>query len=141
MRYDRFWAKVNRTAGDGCWEWNSHLNRTGYGQYFHEGRAVLAHRYAYEDAVGPIPAGMVIDHLCRNHSCVRPDHLEAVTQQTNLLRGNTKASQNANKTHCPHGHEYTPENTYTPPSGSRMCRTCRHTRKQQARTKANRLVP
>jgi hypothetical protein len=65
---------------------------------------------------------MTIDHLCRNTSCVRPDHLEVVTREENALRG----SRNAAKTHCDRGHEFTPENTYVPPSRDhRACRECR----------------
>lgn len=42
----------------------------------------------YEQEVGPIPEGLAIDHLCRQTSCVRPDHLEAVTYAENLHRSN-----------------------------------------------------
>jgi hypothetical protein len=81
---------------------------------------VLAHRMAYELARDPIPAGLVIDHLCRNKRCVNPSHLEAVEQRVNLLRGET----NSAKTHCINGHEFTPDNTYMW-QGKRSCRACR----------------
>lgn len=71
---------------DGCWEWGGSRLRSGYGNLHHEGRTLLAHRAFYELLVGPIPEGFQIDHLCRNPPCVRPDHLEAVTQAENLRR-------------------------------------------------------
>jgi hypothetical protein len=87
---------------------------------------------AYELAIGPIPEGLTIDHLCRNRGCVNPAHLEAVTNRTNLLRGDGIAALNARKTHCKRGHEFTPENTYVWREGTRACRAC-HTAQEQAR--------
>ena len=68
----------------GCWNWTGGKTTPGYGRI---GRDQYAHRFFYEQAVGPIPPGLVIDHLCRNPSCVNPQHLEPVTQQTNTRRG------------------------------------------------------
>lgn len=86
---------------------------------------VLAHRYAYELLVGPIPEGLHIDHLCRVRLCVNPAHLEAVTCHENNRRSTSPTAVNAKKTHCPRGHEYTEENTYfAPPDGRRMCKPC-----------------
>lgn len=67
--------------------------------------------------------GMQIDHLCRNHDCVNPEHLEVVTQAENMRRGIGATAINARKTHCKHGHEFTPENIYRRPNG-RECMTC-----------------
>lgn len=79
---------------------------------------------------GPIPEGLVIDHLCRNRGCVNPDHLEAVTQRENILRGEGLAAANARKTHCPKGHPYSGENLYVvPSSGRRQCRICADARR------------
>lgn len=78
----RFWSKVDR-AGE-CWQWTAATDRKGYARYLHGGRNSVAHRVSYEHLVGPIPTGMVLDHRCRNRSCVRPDHLQAVTHQLNL---------------------------------------------------------
>lgn len=52
----------------------------------------MAHRFYYEKAYGEIPAGIVIDHKCRTRSCVRPDHLQAVTTTENarLVRARMK---------------------------------------------------
>lgn len=96
---DRFWSKVDKT--DDCWLWTGYIDGQGYGQFHHDGRVGYAHRVAYEALVGPIPSGLHIDHLCRVTACVRPSHLEPVTQAENLRR------QGAAITHCPQGHEYT----------------------------------
>ena len=120
---DRFWAKVD-TTGD-CWEWQAARTHDGYGVFTAPVRKkVRAHRFAYEILVGPIPAGLEIDHLCRVRHCVNPAHLEAVTRQEHWRRGESFAAQNARKTHCKHGHEFTPENTYHYRTG-RECRACR----------------
>lgn|SRR5690606_5793950 len=116
----RFLAKIRREDG-GCWLWTGGLTRTGYGKF---GGTGLAHRYAYQRFIGQIPAGMQLDHLCRNRACCNPSHLEPVTGRENLLRGDTWQARNAAKTHCPQGHEYTPENTYRYADGRRKCRAC-----------------
>lgn len=120
---ERFWARVNKT--EGCWLWTGSMRTDGYGQFWDGKRNVKAHRFAYEDEGWAIPEGLELDHLCRNRACVRPEHLEAVTHLTNVRRGNSGTRQLA-RTHCPRGHEYSPENTYTAPGQTkRGCRTCR----------------
>ena len=108
-----------------CWEWDRDTNY-GYARMAVARRGVRAHRFSYEWFVGPIPSGLVLDHLCRVKRCVNPDHLEAVTDYENLLRGNTVVAFWANKTECSKGHSYTPENTYLYPDGERGCRTCKN---------------
>lgn len=120
----RFWAKVQKT--DTCWLWMACTGADGYGKFFLGGKRHRSHRVAYVTLVGPIPEGMQLDHLCRVRSCVNPDHLEPVTSAENTRRG-LAGALNAEKSECPRGHEYSPENTYAY-RGRRNCRTCAHDR-------------
>lgn len=70
-----------------CWIWQRATQSNGYGVVAVDGRTRRAHRHYYEQANGPIPAGLDIDHLCRQRACVNPDHLEPVTRSENLRRG------------------------------------------------------
>jgi len=124
---DRFWPKVARRGSDECWPWLASTNGVGYGQIA-RGRAgtgmIGAHRVAYELLVGPIPAGLHLDHLCRNTLCVNPAHLEAVSARTNIRRGVAPSIARSRADACPHGHPFTPENTHITPRGYRQCREC-----------------
>lgn len=106
----RFWRSVQKRGDDECWPWQGAINRTGYGFIGSGNRNILAHRLSYELQVGPIPDGLVIDHVaargCTLRNCVNPAHLEPVTADENTRRGNGIGMQNAAKTHCPRGHEY-----------------------------------
>ncbi|WP_417159116.1 HNH endonuclease signature motif containing protein [Streptomyces gilvifuscus] len=141
---ERLWARVTPGAPEECWEWPGYKSEAGYGKigvFFgvddtgkYRMTSTYTHRVAYESQVGPIPEGMVIDHLCRNRSCCNPAHLEPVTQGTNLLRAPASLPVvNAAKTHCPAGHEYTPENTYVGSEGTRFCRRCDRDKKRAKR--------
>lgn len=123
---ERFWEKVDK-SGD-CWEWTAYKLQ-GYGRfgvggsYKNGGRILYAHRWSYEQMIGPIPKGLTIDHLCRNRACVNPDHLEPVTAAENTRRGGRSLI-----THCPKGHPYSGENLMSHPDGSRRCRECNRLR-------------
>lgn len=123
----RFWIKVRKT--DTCWFWTAGTTHDGYGLFWFDGQTVYSHRWAYEHQIGPIPAGLTLDHLCRNSNCVRPSHLEPVTMRENILRGNNLAAQNARKTHCSkYGHPLFGSNLYLAPDNKRYCRECHRIR-------------
>jgi hypothetical protein len=124
----RFWPRVDKSDPDGCWLWTGPIGSHGYGTFGIGVRLVLTHRFAYEFCVGPIPKGLVIDHLCGVRPCVRPDHLEAVTQRENVLRGSSPMAQQARQTHCKRGHPFDVENTYRSKDGHRSCKKCQQNR-------------
>ena len=117
----RFWRFVKKT--DNCWLWLGYKNLKGYGRMNEKRKTNYAHRFSYEIHKGKIPKGLVIDHLCRNTSCVNPDHLEVVTQRQNILRGESIFAQEARQTECLNKHKYT-EETLRIYDGHRRCRIC-----------------
>lgn len=118
-------APVDRPGLGNCHLWTGGRSKQGYG-VFHPSKGVyeLAHRWAYVQARGAIPADLVVDHLCRVRTCVNADHMELVTNEENLRRGAGYGLRNGMRTTCIHGHEYTPENTYISPCGGIRCRAC-----------------
>ena len=124
--FDRWTLRVV-PAGSGCWEWLGATWKRGYGKFTTGSRRVSAHRWGYEQMVGPVPAGHELDHLCRNHACVNPDHLEPVTHLVNVRRGRAGEVNGARGravAACPKGHPYDTTNTYFAARGSRNCRAC-----------------
>jgi hypothetical protein len=77
----RFWEKVDKTAG--CWNWTAGKNNFGYGAFGINGKTEKAHRVSYAWANGSISENEWVDHICRNTSCVRPSHLRIVTPKQN----------------------------------------------------------
>ena len=132
-----FWANV--PIGDDCWEWHKAISPNGYGKFsiVIDGRTTStgAHRVAYQIEKGPIPLGLVIDHLCRNKKCIRPSHLEAVTNRVNTVDRaiGGVAALNSAKVYCPKGHELSGDNlcAYGVRRGRRICRTCKSTRARE----------
>lgn len=76
-------------SDSGCWEFGGYRNAGGYGVAPYRGKHNLTHRVSYERHIGPIPDGLVIDHLCRNKPCCNPRHLEAVEHNENIRRGDS----------------------------------------------------
>lgn len=146
----RFWKHVEVDPG-GCWLWTAGAYSSGYGCFMVSSkpvrRTIGAHRWLYEQQVGPVPEGYQLDHLCRVRLCVNPSHLEAVTVSENARRREearrnglpssgvpvVMGNHSRDKTHCPRGHSYSGENLYVPPSGARHCRTCMLENKRQRR--------
>lgn len=126
-RPSRFWAKVDKA--EGCWLWTGKCNRDGYGYIDDRG----AHRVAYELSKGPIPTGLFVCHSCDNKRCVNPSHLWAGGAAANTQDMIAKGRGNhQRKTHCAHGHEFTPENTRLW-RGARHCRACKRARDRARR--------
>ena len=96
---ERFATMFDQRGDDECWLWNAGCSTAGYGEFHLGGTNVYAHRWAYEHAVGPIPEGLSVDHVCHNSDpdcpggvcdhrrCVNPAHLEPVTVAENFRRG------------------------------------------------------
>lgn len=125
----RFEAKYEVDAG-GCWLWTANLDTSGYGRFWFEGRTVSAHRFSYEQLIGPIPEGLDIDHLCRVRHCVNPEHMEPVTRQVNGLRGVGPQAVHAAQTHCIRGHELAGDNLIIVEYTGRPARSCRACRQE-----------
>lgn len=138
---DRFWAKVNRSGPlppretlafglDPCWIWLGNPDREGYGRFYIDRKTgYMAHRYSYALAKGPIPRGLVLDHLCQNPSCVNPKHLEPVTIGENIRRGKRRLGDP-----CSHGHD--PSRSYMRTDAARpglVCRDCQADNRATAR--------
>lgn len=119
---DKHSARHEQVTMSDCINWTG-ATFTSHGNTYGRTGNRLAHRQAYTRAKGQIPAGMVIDHLCRNGLCVNPEHLEAVSNTVNIMRGEGQPAKNARKTHCWRGHELTPDNTWNK-RGRRACRQC-----------------
>jgi hypothetical protein len=108
----------------GCWVSSHSIDKDGYSRINGKG----THRAVWELLVGPIPPGLVLDHVrargCLWNACCNPAHLEPVTQRVNVLRGHSFAAVNFAKDECINGHPFDMFNTYWRPNGHRDCRAC-----------------
>lgn len=106
----------------GCWFWMGQKTMAGYGRLYVSSPSygVYAHRFSYEQFKGPIPNGLVLDHLCRVVHCVNPDHLEAVTDRVNIMRGVSPFVAKSQQITCKYGHN----DWRIKKNGTRDCREC-----------------
>jgi hypothetical protein len=125
----RFWRRVDIKSPEECWEWQGSRRGDGYGQFYVQGKHRAVHRFSFFITNFYWPS--VVRHKCDNRCCVNPHHLEGGNQSDNMKDVLERGRHfHANKTHCPHGHEYTEENTYVrPEKKGRECRACRRERK------------
>ena len=132
---ERFWDKVSPCPMSGCWLWTGMLNGNGYGLKRRGGRGTghhVVHRFAFQALVGPVPADLDLDHLCRVRCCCNPAHLEPVSRRENILRGigpQVISARMRQRTYCHKGHPYSEENTWlNPTTKKRECRECNRAR-------------
>jgi len=91
----------------GCWLWVGSIgSKQPYGSFRKRGKRYYAHRVSYVAYKGQIAHGLEINHICKNKSCVNPDHLEAVTHTENMRWSLVKKV-------CVRGHDLDSENLYT----------------------------
>jgi hypothetical protein len=134
---ERFASGLTIGTGGECWPRRvTDFTNGGYGRIYFEGRLTGAHRASYQMFVGPIPEGLVLDHMCHDpdvckldkecphRGCVNPAHLEPKTSRENGLRGGGASAVHARQTHCKRGHEFTDDNIYPVKGGGRQCKTC-----------------
>ena len=136
---------------DVCWPWKGTISPTGYARVYDPavGREIGAHRMVWHLTNGHIPDGFHVDHVCHDpeacqlgkscphRACVNPAHLNAVPAVDNILRSSGPSAQNARKTHCKRGHEFTPDNIALTGYGhGRRCRTCMVERQRIARAES-----
>lgn len=121
-----FWSKVERRGAHECWPWLGSINEQGYGQVSINRITWRAHRLAVRLDGRKIPPAMVVDHICRNRSCVNPGHLRVVTPKENTLENSEHwSAKYAARDHCSKGHKYTPETSFVKQRGHRSYRVCR----------------
>lgn len=141
VRQKKFSLQVHK-LDNGCWEWRGAIDRRdGYGRFYAgDGKTRGAHQFSFEQHHGPVPHGLVVDHICNNRWCVNPLHLRAISNAANVLRGSGWTAENSRKTHCPQGHAYSDGNTYITPSGARQCRECINYRRRKSRAKQAAMI-
>lgn len=125
-----FEDKFEQRKPDECWPWKGTINQ-GYGRF----QKQQAHRIAVLRSGRTIPDGLVVDHVCRNKSCVNPSHLRVVTQRINCIENSeSPPAKNIVKTHCPKGHPYNAENTILRDRKHGLQRSCRECANEHLRS-------
>lgn len=117
---------------DECIFWTGYITPNGYGRRTVNSVSQYAHRHAYEQEVGPIPEGLVIDHLCRVRHCVNVRHMEVVTLAENTRRGQIGKARGC------HIHGAWDRVT---PLGKPYCKVCSDASNARRRSRAKELVP
>jgi hypothetical protein len=121
-----------------CWIWTGAMHRNGYGKIGIEGRTEQVHRASAHVWLNfDLKSKLRVLHKnsCHRRNCFNPDHLYVGNQSRNILDAVELGTQvNARKTHCPQGHEYTPENTILEIKlfgrKTRHCKICNNSRKR-----------
>jgi hypothetical protein len=152
---ERIWANCRVDPVTGCWLWTLSVDKDGYGSVKVSGRTRHAYRESYEAFIGPVPAGLTIDHVCHtrdetcpggrtcpHRACVNPAHMEPVTVRENIERGRSDHLRNfadyyaerRAATHCPNDHPWDEVNTRWT-STQRICRTCQREAMRRHRAK------
>ena len=127
-RYEEVVKQVETKFDGECWSFPSNDGQ-GYAKLWYQGKMVKACILAYEIRYGPVPIGLILDHVCENRGCWNPIHLEPVTHAENIRRaGKEKLDTNSYKTNCPQGHPYNESNTRYKPTKyggiNRVCKAC-----------------
>ncbi len=124
---ERIEANISPEPNSGCWLWTGGLRdkKDGYGGVGWNKQTWRTHKLVYTLLVGPVAEGLDLDHKCRVRLCCNPEHLEPVPRKENIYRGEGVAKHNRLKTHCRHGHEFTPENTYFFTNRNSIQRNCK----------------
>ena len=125
---ERFMAKVFPEPNSGCWLWDAHVSKDGYGRFGIGRTAHEAHRVSYKLFNGEIPSGMCVDHMCRVRSCVNPNHLRLLTRSENTRN---QINANADKTHCKFGHDFVRR------GNKRYCKICQANASKRYRERGN----
>lgn len=138
--YVTYWRARCVVTAKGCWEWQgprghfmsgrTPIKQKGYALTSYRGKGIRLHRKMLELELGrPLGPKMQSCHTCDVPWCINPSHLyESTNRQNHLDGGQRKRMQGQTKTHCKHGHLFTPETTYVDQRGlgasSRHCKVC-----------------